>query len=164
MSIYEGTEPGTTTGTDPAEVVMDQATQAATQMAAAITAANAAAITATALSAAVSSMATSSSSHPSQAIATAESRVEQQRDPMLRDFEQYLLRNLRASDVATDEEGVFVFNVNQVAYLAEECDTKDKQKATREKVKEALHSRHLVPRKCPRTGNGELHEQTDHKS
>ena len=139
---------------------MDQATQAATQMAAAITAANAAAITATALSAAASSMATLSSSHPSQALANVESRVEQQRDPMLRSFEQYLRQNLRASDVATDEEGVFVFNVNQVAYLVEECDSKDKHKATRQKVKESLHSQHLIPRKCPRTGNGELHEQT----
>ena len=136
---------------------MDQATQAATQMAAAITAANAAAITATAVSAAVSSMAASSSSHPSQALANVESRVEQQRDPMLRDFEQYLLRNLRASDVATDDEGVYIFNVNQVAYLVEESTTDDQKKSSRRKVASALQKIIHTLRHSQRSSNGEWH-------
>lgn len=140
---------------------MDQAaTHAATQMAAAITAANAAAITATALSVAVSSM--TSPPHPPPTLAVSSgggramatySAVEQQRDAQIVQFEQYLLQNLRASDVAKDEEGVYIFNVNQVAYLVEESTTKDQQKTSRNRIAPVLGSMSYTTRRLPPPAN-----------
>ena len=36
------------------------------------------------------------------------------RDPILVAFEEYLIGNMRMSDVKKDEEGVLIFNINQV--------------------------------------------------
>ena len=77
------------------------------------------------------------------------------RDPALAEFEAYLISNLRASDVCEDGEGVRMFNINQVAYLVEECKTKDQQNATRKKLKEHMLNIRLQMRLCPRSGNSE---------
>jgi hypothetical protein len=76
------------------------------------------------------------------------------RDPMLQAFEEYLRKHLRASDIAQDSDGIFLFNVNQVAYLVEGCQTKDQQKATKKRIQESMHSVNAVVKKCARTGNG----------
>jgi hypothetical protein len=60
--------------------------------------------------------------------------IESCRDPQLRAFEAYLLSRMRASDVISDEDGVYLFNVNQVAYLVEGCTTKDEKRSTRWRV------------------------------
>ena len=101
----------------------------AVQMAAAVAAASMAAATATALTA--------------HSTAVDQPRLpvnEDRRDPQLRAFEQYLLQNLRASDVTTDEEGVYLFNVNQVAYLVEGSASKDEKRMTRQRVGAGLQS------------------------
>jgi hypothetical protein len=114
------------------------ATNAATQMAAAITAANAAAITATALSAAVSTMHAQPASACGGSLPPVVEQQQKTRDPLLVQFEEYLLHSLRANDVEKDEEGVYVFNVNQVAYLVEESKTEEQKRASRRKVASAL--------------------------
>ena len=87
-------------------------------------------------------------SHP------ARSANENRRDPQIRAFEQYLLDNLRQSDVTTDNQGVYLFNVNQVAYLVEGCCTRDEQRTTQRRVKEAISSINTFNTKCPRSGRG----------
>jgi hypothetical protein len=77
---------------------------------------------------------------------------ESYRDPQLRAFEQYLLSNMRQTDVTTDHEGIYLFNVNQVAYLAEGCMTSNEQRATRTRVNDALHVLSYVIKRVP-TGN-----------
>jgi hypothetical protein len=73
---------------------------------------------------------------------------------MLQAFEEYLRKHLRASDIAQDSDGIFLFNVNQVAYLVEGCQTKDQQKATKKRIQESMLSINAVVKKCGRTGNG----------
>ena len=77
---------------------------------------------------------------------------ESYRDPQLRAFEQYLLSNMRQTDVTTDHEGIYLFNVNQVAYLAEGCMTSNERRATRTRVNDALHVLSYVINRVP-TGN-----------
>ena len=60
------------------------------------------------------------------------------RDPMLVAFEAYLLKHMRQSDLQRDEEGVLLFNVNQVAYLVEGSNTDNTKKVTRRRVNSAL--------------------------
>ena len=57
---------------------------------------------------------------------------------MLVKFEAYLLGNLRASDVCKDEEGAYMYNANQVAYLVEDCKTKDQHKVTKRRMQEGI--------------------------
>ena len=71
-------------------------------------------------------------SHP------ARSANENRRDPQIRAFEQYLLDNLRQSDVTTDNEGVYLFNVNQVAYLVEGSRSQEEKRSTRRRLAEKL--------------------------
>ena len=80
---------------------------------------------------------------------------ESYRDPQLRAFEQYLLSNLRQKDVTTDHEGVYIFNVNQVAYVVEGSTTNEQQTCTRSRLKKAMPSLQSVSRKCPHSGKGE---------
>ncbi len=69
---------------------------------------------------------------------------------------------MRASDVISDEDGVHLFNVNQVAYLVEGCTNKVEQRTTKRRIAEALSSIQVTQRACQRTGNGEsLYRQTD---
>jgi hypothetical protein len=79
---------------------------------------------------------------------------ESYRDPQLRAFEEYLLQNMRASDVTTDEEGVYLFNVNQVAYLVEGCTTNDEQRQTRRRVGHALPNLEHIIRRAPPSNKG----------
>ena len=88
-------------------------------------------------------------SHP------ARSANENRRDPQLRAFEHYLLDNLRQSDVTKDNEGVYLFNVNQVAYLVEGCCTRDEQRATRNRLKDALHSLSYVIKRVASGNKGD---------
>lgn len=54
--------------------------------------------------------------------------------PALAALEDYLLHNLRAADVSTGGGGAQLFNVEQVAFLVEECATQDDRKVTRDRV------------------------------
>jgi hypothetical protein len=81
------------------------------------------------------------------------SSIEASRDPVLRRFEDYLCSRLRQSDIIMDN-GIWLFNVNQVAYLAEGCETKEQQKATKRRIRDAMNSINIVVKKCARTGNG----------
>jgi hypothetical protein len=126
--------------------------QAAATISAANTAAAAAANTSTALAALVSSANSTAQHNGGVAVPTPTAVA---RDPMLTAFENYLLQNMRASDVVSDEEGILLFNVNQVAYLMEKSVTKDQQKTTKKRIKDAMNSAGAVTRRCSRTGNGE---------
>ena len=79
---------------------------------------------------------------------------ESYRDPQLRAFEQYLLSNMRQTDVTTDHEGVYLFNVNQVAYLVEGSITKEQRKTTKNHIAGGFHNLQVTVKKCSRTGNG----------
>lgn len=76
------------------------------------------------------------------------------RDPVLVALEGHLMENLKASDVQMDDDGVLLFNVNQVAYLAENCKDKEEQKNTKRRIKAEMHKINVVTRRCKRTGNG----------
>ncbi len=106
--------------------------QAAAAISAANTAAAAAASTSTALAALVSSA--NSAAHPSGGVAMVAALGNNGRDPMLSAFENYLLKNMRASDVVHDEEGILLFNVNQVAYLMEGSAVNEEQRQTRKRI------------------------------
>jgi hypothetical protein len=73
------------------------------------------------------------------------------RDLMLVTLEKYLLQNLRASDVVTGEDGVLLFNVNQVSYIVEGSVTKAEQKDSKKKIKDTTAL--MSMRTCVRTGN-----------
>ena len=81
---------------------------------------------------------------------------ESYRDPQLRAFEQYLLSNLRQTDVTTDHEGVYLFNVNQVAYLVEGSINRDEQRVTRRRMADALPKIQAVIKTCDKSGRGEF--------
>ena len=81
--------------------------------------------------------------------------VRNDRDPMLVKFEEYLLGNLRASDVCKDDDGVYMFNVNQVAYLVEGSVSKDDKRTTQRRVKEGVASIKAKIYKCTSYGKGE---------
>ena len=77
------------------------------------------------------------------------------RDPDLKAFEGYLLQNLRQTDVVKDqEEGVYLFNVNQVAYLVEESTTEDSKRATRIRVAKGIDQLHHQLRHSAGTNKG----------
>jgi hypothetical protein len=76
------------------------------------------------------------------------------RDSMLAEFEDYLLQNMRASDVVRDEEGILLFNVNQVAYLVEGSTVNDEQRQTRKRIKKALPSLQYTNRRAPPANKG----------
>ncbi len=75
---------------------------------------------------------------------------------MLVTLEKYLLQNLRASDVVTGEDGVLLFNVNQVSYIVEGSATNEQQRSTRSRLKDAVPSLQVVTRTCTRSGKGEF--------
>jgi hypothetical protein len=79
---------------------------------------------------------------------------ESYRDPQLRAFEQYLLSNMRQTDVTTNHEGFYLFNVNQVAYLVEGSRSQDEKKSTRRRVTENLQSFSHVMTRPPTPGSG----------
>lgn len=88
--------------------------------------------------------------------------VEAKRDHMLSQFEEYLLTKLRECDVIKDNQGVWLFNVNQTAYIIEGSCTDEFKRKTRRRVNNALSSSAitLVMVKSPTPGKGEM---LDHK-
>lgn len=79
------------------------------------------------------------------------------RDPFLVNFEKYLLGNLTRNDVCEDHDtGVYLFNVNRVAYLVEKSQTKDQQRVTRNRLSNALPSINPTLRRLPPSNNGKF--------
>ena len=78
------------------------------------------------------------------------------RDPQLRAFEQYLLSHMRASDVTTDSEGAYLFNVNQVAYLVEGSSTTEQKFSTRRRVHNGLPGLTHITRRLPPSNKGKM--------
>jgi hypothetical protein len=76
-------------------------------------------------------------------------------DPFLVALEKHLLERLDAHDVVTGEDGVLLFNVNQVAYIMEESYTDKQQNSTRSRLKYAKPPLETVPTKCAHLGKGE---------
>ena len=77
------------------------------------------------------------------------------RDPFLVNFEKYLVEKLKPADMYKDNLGVFLFNVNQVAYLVEQSNTKDLQRATRKRISDSLPLYMHVTKRVPPSNNGE---------
>jgi hypothetical protein len=85
-----------------------------------------------------------------------EAAAQDNRDPFLVSFEKYLLCNLTQNDVCKDKDtGVFLFNVNRVAYLVEKSHTVDQQRATRSRLSDALPSINPTPKRLPPSNRGE---------
>ena len=90
---------------------------------------------------------------PTRAVAAAQDN----RDPFLVSFEKYLLGNLTRNDVCEDHDtGVYLFNVNRVAYLVEKSQTKDQQRVTRNRLSNALPSINPTLRRLPPSNNGKF--------
>jgi hypothetical protein len=92
--------------------------------------------------------------------------IEARRDPVLRRFEEYLLSKLRTSDVVTDDsDGVWLFNVNQAAYIIEESNSKDEKRMTRQRVASGLQFVPFSTRAAPGCSSGEfLKIETDRRT
>jgi hypothetical protein len=78
------------------------------------------------------------------------------RDPLMVGFEKYLLSKLTQADVRKDKWGVYLFNVNRVAYLVEKSEDDSKQRTTRNRVNKGVHAIKTITRKCTRSGKGEV--------
>jgi hypothetical protein len=90
---------------------------------------------------------------PAMAVAAAQDN----RDPFLVSFENYLLGNLDKAYVHTDDEtGVYWFNVNQVAYLVEGSGTHDQQSASRKRLGKKINAVSHPPRRCWKSGKGQF--------
>jgi hypothetical protein len=61
---------------------------------------------------------------------------------------------MRQTDVTTNHEGFYLFNVNQVAYLVEGSRSQDEKKSTRRRVTENLQSFSHVLTRPPTPGSG----------
>ena len=71
-------------------------------------------------------------------------------------LEKHLLERLDAHDDVTGEDGVLLFNVNQVAYIVEETNTQEnKQRTTRRHLEDANPPLKTIMRKCPKSYQGE---------
>ncbi len=79
------------------------------------------------------------------------------RDPFLVGFEEFLRKKLRQSDVCMDDQGIYMFNINQVAYVVEDSITEAQQRTTRKRINEFSSSFNIQLRKCSRSGKGENH-------
>ncbi len=82
-------------------------------------------------------------------------------DAILSAFEDFLVKNMKASDIMRDEEGVLLFNVNQAAYLVEKSETLDEQRQTRKRINKALQSLPYII-KCASPGNKGLYSAVSH--
>jgi hypothetical protein len=130
---------------------MNQAqTTPVVQVAAAIAAASMAAATATVMTGVGASGTQQHVAVPGRC----ESAIESYRDHQLRAFEQYLLQNMRASDVTKDEEGVYLFNVNQVAYFVEGSEAEDQQRCTRRRFQAVLPTVQHITMRVPPANKG----------
>jgi hypothetical protein len=89
------------------------------------------------------------------------SAMEARRDPVLRRFEEYLLSKLRPSDVVTDErDGVWLFNVNQAAYIIEGSVSDEEKYCARRRVKNGLPELQHSLKRTHQSNKGETHGQT----
>jgi hypothetical protein len=90
--------------------------------------------------------------------------IEARRDPVLRRFEEYLLSKLRPSDVVTDNS-IWLFNVNQAAYIIEGSVSKDEKRMTRQRVASGLQNVAFSTRAVPGCNLGEfLKTETDRQT
>jgi hypothetical protein len=80
--------------------------------------------------------------------------MESCRDPLIRGLDQYLCVTMKDADYTKDEEGVYLFNINKVAYLVEGSKTKDEKKMTRQRVEKALPSISLCPERTAGNNSG----------
>lgn len=78
------------------------------------------------------------------------------RDPFLVGFEEFLLKKLRQSDVCKDDKGIYMFNVNQVAYVVEESETRDQQNATRKRMASTMPSLQHIIKRLPPSNRGKI--------
>jgi hypothetical protein len=81
--------------------------------------------------------------------------VQEARDPVLVRFEEFLLNALRQSDICKDNQGIYMFNVNQAAYVVEDSIAEAQQRTTRKRIYEVISSCDVQLRKCNRSGKGE---------
>lgn len=81
--------------------------------------------------------------------AAMEAAVPDGRDPMLMALEGHLKQKLKQSDMQYDSENVMIFNVNQVAYILEECSTDNGKRLSRERVEKGLNDITYVKRQVP---------------
>lgn len=82
------------------------------------------------------------------------------REPISVKFEEYLIENLSPSDMYKDNHGMYMFNVDQVAYLVDKCASSDDKRTIQRRMKEAARSISTEPRRCPKSGKGEPHTHT----
>jgi hypothetical protein len=99
-------------------------------------------------------VATTTTSTPTPAMAVA--AVQDNRDPFLVSFEKHLLEKLDKASVGKDKSGVYLFNVNQVAYLVEGRETNDQQGVARKRIKDYVSSMKTVPMRCRKSGQGQF--------
>jgi hypothetical protein len=94
------------------------------------------------------------------------SSIEACRDPVLRKFEDYLHSRLREEHIITDElDGIWLFNVNQAAYIIEESNSKDEKRMTRQRVASGLQFVPFSTRAAPGCSSGEfLKIETDRRT
>lgn len=72
-----------------------------------------------------------------------------QRDEQIKAFEEYLLRNLKGGDVIKDTDGIYFFNINQVAYIVEGCTTPDQQMSLKNRLTHAIHAVTRITKRLP---------------
>lgn len=90
------------------------------------------------------------------AAASAVAAAPDNRDPQLKAFEDYLLKNLKKDDIMYDCHGKYLFNINRVAYLVEGSTTKDQQRTTLKRIKETMATIQHELHKCQRSGKCEF--------
>ena len=99
-----------------------------------------------------------SRSNGGTAVALAPRPAEDGRDPLLVGFERYLLSKLGQADVCKDERGVYLFNVNRVAYLVEKSEDEGQQRITRRRLNAGVPSVQHITRRVPPSNKGEVLE------
>jgi hypothetical protein len=82
--------------------------------------------------------------------------VQEARDPVLVRFEEFLLNTLRQSDICKDNQGIYMFNANQAAYVVEESETLNQQNATRKRLASAMPSFQHIIKRLPPSNRGKI--------
>jgi hypothetical protein len=76
------------------------------------------------------------------------------RDPMLVSFEKHLTDRMDNTDFCL-EKGVYLFNVNKVAYVVEGSNDESAQRTTRNRVNKGISKIRTFTKTCPRSGKGQ---------
>jgi hypothetical protein len=79
---------------------------------------------------------------------------EQVKDPRVQEFEDYLIANLKPSDVLKDEHGKHMFNANQVAYLVEGVTDENGKRVTRKRLASGITKLQYVSKRVPHSNTG----------